>query len=63
MLILFLVSAISDPTQRAIDKTYSIHSNTAFLLDPTDKLTTQELLLKPITQGHLVSIRMIKNSS
>ena len=58
MLILFLVSAISDPTQRAIDKTYSIHSNTTFLLDPTDKLTTQELLLKPnlFSQGALTDI-------
>jgi len=58
MLIFFLVSTISDPTQRAIDKTYSIHSNTAFFLDPTDKLTAQELLLKPglFTLGTLAEI-------
>jgi len=58
MLIFFLVSSISDPTQRAIDKTYSIHSTTAFLLDPTDKLTAHELLLKPdlFTQAALSDI-------
>ncbi|SFC43719.1 EAL domain-containing protein [Pseudoalteromonas denitrificans] len=47
MLIFILTSNISDPTQKAIDKTYSIHNNTSYFLDISNKLTLTDLLKKP----------------